>query len=219
MDNHLNNLTDEVIMKTFFTIVSCSLLVSLTGCGTSPTKDYQPASPPMTERTAQESGVEVALDPFVERERTKEFFHIDALSEGIAILHVRVENRTADQTFLVQKTNFRLLSGEADADLIADDKKIKRSTTAGNVVGWAGMGGASILLAGGLVSDSTEIQRNFTSKEMGDQSLSPGESMEGFVYFVPVKRGEDWSRDATIKIDLIELRTQKTYSEIVTLAH
>ncbi len=44
---------------------------------------------------------------------------------------------------------------------------------------------------------------------MGDQTLSPGESMEGFIYFAPVKPGEDWTRAAAVKIQLVDTKTHK----------
>lgn len=193
-------------MKHFIIIASCSVLLVLIGCGTNPIKPYQPASPSISERTAQESGAEVALDPFVESSRTKEYFAIDAVDEGIAILHVRVANKTTNQTFLVEKKNFQLVRSGAAGGLTGDGKKIERSMAAANAVAWVLGTGA---IANGMVSHSTEIQRNFTSKEMGNASLSPGESMEGFIYFMPVKHGEDWTRNAVVKINLTEIKTQQ----------
>jgi hypothetical protein len=206
-------------MKQFITIAFCALLLFLTGCGTNPIRPYQPASPSSSERKAQESGVEVALDPFLESSRTKQYFDIDAVGKGIAILHVRVANKTANQTFLVEKKNFQLVRSGAAGGLTGDGKKIERSTAAGNAVAWVGMGGLSMLAAGGLVSHSTEIQRNFTNKEMGNASLSPGESMEGFIYFTPVNHGEDWTQNAVVKINLTETKTQQVIELNIPLSH
>jgi hypothetical protein len=211
-------------MKQFIIIALVSLPLFLTGCSTEKIADYQPASPPVSERTAQASGVEVALDPFVESERTKEYFDINAVAEGIAILHVRITNTTADQTFLVEKKDFQLIPDGATGALTAD-KQIERAP------GW-GAGPAtptSVLIGGpggggGLMSFSNnskyyEVQRNFTSKEMADATLSPGQSLEGFIYFMPVKKDEDWTRAATIKINLTETKTQQTIALSIPLSH
>ena len=193
-------------MKQFITIAFCALLLFLTGCGTNPIRPYQPSSPSSSERKAQESGVEVALDPFLESSRTKQYFDIDAVGKGIAILHVRVANKTANQTFLVEKKNFQLVRNGAAGGLTGDGKKTEHSMAAENAVAWAlGPG----LITGGMVSHSTEIQRNFTNKEMGNASLSPGENIEGFIYFTPVNHGEDWTQNAVVKINLTETKTQK----------
>jgi hypothetical protein len=200
-----------------------ALLVFLTGCGTTRIREYQPASPSVSERTAQESGVTVALDPFVEKARTEKYFDINAVANGIAILHVRVANRTTDRTFLVKKEGFQLVRDGAGG-LTGDGKKIERSQATGDALGvtgavLSGLGGSGLLLVGSaIVSHATEVQRNFTSKEMGDQTLSPGESMEGFIYFAPLKHGEDWTRTAAVKARMADTKTRQFIEFNVPLA-
>ncbi len=214
-------------MKRLFILIFGSLLLFLNGCTTEPIQPYQPTSSSLSERTVEESGVAVALDPFIESGRTKQYFNIDAVADGIAILHVRVTNKTADQTFLVEKKGFQLLPAGTTGGLTGDGKNIERpqtgtATLAGVGVlfalnGVAGIGSAMTMLVG--ESKSTEIQRNATSKEMGDATLSPGKSMEGFIYFTPVKQGADWTRTAIVKINLTETRTQKVIEFNVPLSH
>ena len=156
------------------------------------------------------------LIPLSKSERTKKFFDINAIANGIAILHVRVANKTTDQTFLVKKEGFHLLNG---AGGLTGDGKIERSSPAGQVVGAVGMGALMGLVGTAMVSNATEVQRNFTSKEMGDQTLSPGESMEGFIYFAPVKHGEDWTRTAAVKINLAETKTRQFIELNIPLSH
>jgi len=179
-------------------------------------------------RQAQQSGVEVALDPFVESARTKQYFDIDAVAEGIAILHIRVTNKTADQTFLVEKKDFQLLPGGTAGGLTGNGNKIERSHATAdtlNTVGAVGVAVEGIGLIGvgliglGMESKFNEIQRNFTGKEMADATLSPGQSMEGFVYFMPVKKDEDWTRAATVKVNLTETKTQQTIALSIPLSH
>jgi hypothetical protein len=203
---------------------SCSLLVFLAGCSTERITDYQPASPSISERAVQQSGVEVALDPFVDRERTDKYFKIDAVAEGIAILHVRLQNKTADKTFLVEKKDFHLFPEGSAGGAMGDDKKIERSQTAGTtveVIGAVTLAGVDALYLAGLasVSQSTEVQRNFTAKEMADATLPPGKSMEGFIYFTPVKEGVDWTRTAAVKINLTETITRQVIELNIPLSH
>jgi hypothetical protein len=209
-------------MKQFIIITSASLLVFLTGCGTERITDYQPASPSISEHMVQGSGVGVALDPFVESERTRQYFDIDAVANGIAILHVRVVNNTADQTFLVEKKDFQLSTDGGTNGLTGDGKKIERSEAVGDTVGLVGAAAVSLPLlfaSMSMVSHSSEIQRNFTGKEMDDQTLSPGQSMEGFIYFTPIKKGEDWTRAAAVKINLTETKTQHSIELNIPLSH
>jgi hypothetical protein len=212
-------------MKQFVTTALASLLLLLGGCTTPPITDYRPGLPAASERMIQQSGVEIALDPFVERERTKQYFDIDAIADGIGILHARVANKTADQTFLVEKKHFQLLANGTAGGWIGDGKKLERDQSAGTATELAGavaggLGGAGLMLAGlALTSKATEIQRNFTSKEMGDQTLSPGQIMEGFVYFAPVTKGQDWTRTGVVKVDLTETKTQQTITLQIPLSH
>ncbi|MGA2788880.1 MAG: hypothetical protein ABSF60_15270 [Verrucomicrobiota bacterium] len=202
-------------IKSLILLASSSLL--LAGCTTEKITDYQPASPSISESTAQESGVEVALDPFVESARTKKYFDIDAVAHGIAILHVRVANKTANQTFLVKKEDFQLLrNGSGD---LTGGEKIESSSPTGQVMGVIGAGALMGLVGIAMVSHAAEVQRNFMSKEMGDQTLAPGENMEGFIYFAPVNHGEDWTRTATVKIKLAETKTQQSIELKLPLSH
>lgn len=200
----------EAIIKQFIIIVSCALLLSLTGGCTARIRDYQLAASSTSERTAQAAGVGVALDPFVEKARTENYFNIDAVANGIAILHVRVANKTTDQTFLVKKESFQLLRNGAGG-LTSNGKKIECSSPALYTIGKVDTVVIALtgLIGSAILSHSAEIQRNFTSKEMGDQTLSPGQSMEGFIYFAPVNHGEDWTHTATVKINLTETKTQQ----------
>jgi hypothetical protein len=43
--------------------------------------------------------------------------------------------------------------------------------------------------------------------------------MEGFVYFMPVKKDEDWTRAATVKVNLTETKTQQTIALSIPLSH
>jgi hypothetical protein len=204
-------------IKTLILFAFSSLMLG--GCSTARTPDYQPASPSISERTAQESGVEVALDPFVESERTRKYFDLNAVANGIAILHVRVTNKTPDQTFLVEKKNIQLIPDTSAGGLTSDGKKIERSVAVGTSMEIAGAGSLTMLAGLAMVSHSTEVQRNFIAKEMGDATLPPGKSMEGFIYFTPVKKGEDWSRTAVVNINLTETKTQQMITLNIPLSH
>jgi hypothetical protein len=215
-------------MKQFIMIAFASLPLLLAGCSTERIADYQPAAPSASEHTALASGVVVALDPFVESARTKQYFDIDAVAEGIAILHVRVTNQTADQTFLVEKKDFQLRPDGAAGGLTGDGKQIQRSHTTENTlntIGTIGVATEGIGLIGvGLIglamnSQSAEIQRNLTGKEMPDATLSPGKSMEGFIYFTPVKKGTDWTRTTAVSVNLTETRTRQMLALSIPLSH
>jgi hypothetical protein len=190
----------------------------LAGCSTPQSMDYQPGISVGTERVGQTPEAEIALDPFVDRERTKKFFGIDAMDNGIAILHVRIVNKTANQTLLVEKKDFQLVRNGAEVSTGNLDKD-KDSVTPGEVIGAIGMGSLMGILGATMVAHATEVQMNFTNKEMGDQTLSPGQSTEGFIYFAPVKKGEDWTRATVVQIKLLPTKNQIPIELKISLSH
>jgi hypothetical protein len=220
---HSNFNSKKIILAS----LSMVMLFSESGCTTARIADYQPASPTATEHTVQRSGVQIALDPFVESSRTEQYFDMDALANGIAILHVHITNETTNQTFLVEKKDFQLVPIGSSTGLTETSTNITSSTGRGLITTATvlyGLGsevvGVGFLLAGAAsVSHSSEIQRNFADKQMPDETLSPGESMEGFVYFSPVQKGEDWSRTTFAKIDLQNIQTHQITELTILLSH
>lgn len=198
-----------------------SLLLIGAGCATKRKPDYHPSTPSASARIGRQAEIEVALDPFIERERTKQFFGINAIDDGIAILHVRVSNSSSNQTFLVEKKNFHLLLAGAPSGQTAEGsiERRKGGGEATAIVG-ASLGSFPLLVAGAaMISQATEIQRNFVGKEMPDQTLAPGQNMEGFVYYMPVKKKVDWSRGSTMKINFTDTKTQQVTELNVPLSH
>lgn len=178
----------------------------------------------VSERAVTVSGVEIAVDPFVESDRTKKYFDINAVAEGIGIVFVHVSNDTSNQTFIVEKKNFQLVPAGSSSDLNADTQTIERSTSGGQAIAITGavvgsFGGMAIMCIGGsMISHSMEIQRNFVGKEMPDQTLAPGESMKGFIYYSPVPKNAVWSRGAKMKISLLETKCHESVSTIIPLS-
>ncbi len=193
-----------------FTLSLVALATWLTaGCANGRRPDYHSEVASPVARIERSGGVEISIDPFIERDRTRRYFGISAIDDGIAIVHVRVVNRTPDHTVLLAKKNFHLLLAGATSDTSAA-AKVDRSTAAGESVAWMGASVGSVglvFIGASLMSQSMEIRRNFVSKEMPDQTLPAGQSMEGFIYYTPVPKGRDWTEGATMKVDFTETKT------------
>jgi hypothetical protein len=209
-------------------ILLLGFVLSFSSCTTEKIADYQPTGAAPSEQTVREAGVVIAVDPFSQPGRTEQYFDLNAVANGIAIIHVRINNETTDQTFLVQKKHFQLVPTSADATVVEESTNLASSKAGQNMLTTAtvlyGVGseviGVGFLLAGAAtLSHSSEVQRNFAEKELPDQTLSPGQSMDGFVYFSPVRYGEDWSRNMNVKIDLQNTRTQQDAELSVALSH
>jgi hypothetical protein len=210
--------THKFIMKKSHLLAFCSLVLSLAGCATPQSMDYQSGISANTERVGRVKEAEIAIDPFVDSARSRKFFGVDAMGEGIAILHVRIVNKTTDETLLVRKDHFHLVRGGAQV-FTQDLEKPDHTTGVEKVLDGLSIGGGAGLAAATRISHATQIQMNFTSKEMGDQTLSPGQSVEGFIYFGPVKQGEDWTRDTVVQADLLPTQNGSPVEMKISLAN
>ena len=205
-------------MKTQFLSLAALALAGLCGCGT---PDHLPeysntatATTPggSTVKTDQGDAVIVSLEPFADKARCETYFALNAPAAGIAILHLRVENRSPDTTWLLRKAQCKLLLSGKDASL--GDAKTAQSTASGEamaITGAALLGLATTPILIGLgshqVKQASTVQRNFTEKELRDKSLSPGQATEGFVYYqMPQKNA---SFQGTLQVSLVNTRNQQ----------
>lgn len=194
------------------------LLLSLGGCATPQSMDYPQGVSSGAEHIGRTKGAEITVDPFVDDARTKRYFGVAANDEGIAILHVRVVNNTTDQTLLVKKDHFHLL---LQGDRVSARNLEKPDETSGfqQVLDGLSIGGGMGLAAAARISHATQVQMNFTSKELGDQTLSPGQSAEGFIYFGPIKQGEDWTRGTVVQVKLLPTRNENPVEVKISLTN
>lgn len=168
-----------------------------------------------TGKTAESETVLLSLEPFADKARCETYFALDAPAAGIAILHVRLENRSPSVTWLLRKSQCRLLLSGSDASL--SSASTPQSTGSGEalaITGAALMGLGSTPLLMGLgshqIKHATTVQRNFTEKELPDKTLSPGQVAEGFVYYqMPAKNA---SFHGTFQVSLVNTRSQENNS-------
>lgn len=209
--NVQNNNNSSVIIDTRPLSLALLVLAGLCGCGTPDhLPEYTSASTPAaagggTVKTAESEGIIVSLEPFADKARCEKYFALDAPAAGIAILHLRLENRSPDTTWLLRKTQCKLLLPGRDSSLGAADTA--QSTTAGEAM--AAPGGLLLIgLGSHQVKQATTVQRNFTEKELRDKTLAPGQVTEGFVYYhMPQKNA---SFQGTLQVSLVNTGNQHT---------
>jgi len=117
------------------------------------------------------AGLIVAVEPVEDPEQQKTYFNSRLGSKGILPLFIVIQNTSAMDAYLFDKSAVGL--GEA-----------------AEVTGKGARKTASRLGSGGLVDltlvkDVTEVRENLMKKEVRSKTLSPGSSVYGFVY-VPV---------------------------------
>ena len=166
-------------------------MVALIGCAT-PKASVQYESPATATlaSTYETNGLKIIVDPVFDSARSKSYFKADALGMGILPIHILAENNNPNASFLVQKKNLRFESGanpQAGGAPRAVDVHKDTADIAG-VAGTALLSGPLLLGACVAANNAAVIQQNLTQAEMRDQTLSPGQSVSGFVY-CPIPKG------------------------------
>jgi hypothetical protein len=216
--------SNPIKMNFFSRIIYLALIAGevflINGCATGSETDYRLGATSSHSRTVQKDGLEITIDPIIDRERSRHYFGIDAANEGIAIFFVRAANRSQDRTFIVEKKDFRLHLPPALQGRALGTGDVKRDTSGAETTAWivggiAGGAGLGMAFAAITSNQSMEIQRNFVAKEMPDQTLAPGESMEGFIYYRSVPKDGSWTRGSAIKINLPETTSHNENQIIV----
>lgn len=156
------------------------------GCAAVDPKPYSRADTPERLLSKQIAGIGVSVDAIVEPARSQKYFGTDAFDEGIVAIYVRVENASGVGSILVEKERFKILINGQPEGPSGPPQGERPGAVAGEAVTIASaVLGASpplMIIGGSMISTADMIRHNFIAKELRNQSLAPGRSVEGFVY-------------------------------------
>jgi len=151
----------------------------------------------------------------LDKKETEQYFGLDALGAGILILHLEAENRSPTATFLLWKENMALVPGGEANQQAQGLLTPERESPTGKALGSAGAvlvpfspitALPTLLVGAKLLSDASVIRQSFLTKEFRSQSLSPGRSASGFLYFkVDLQR--------PFRVDTLVLKVTDTLGE------
>lgn len=153
--------------------------------------------------------VTVSLHVLNDPEEIELYFGTDLLEQGLVPVLVRIENNHPQESVVLLKNQVRLKSGgQPDQDNVAD------------ALGTVNRQGSAEMIAGGVVclplsilgvhffADSTAIRVNLLKKELKEQTLPPGSSDSGFLYFqVNVDLETQGIKEVSLKC--LQIGTQK----------
>jgi hypothetical protein len=207
-------------MRRMSTVAAAAACLCGVGCGTMKIPQYI-GGPGPGAQTREAQGLAVTADPFVDRERAETYFKVNPEGKGVGIVYLRAENRGTNAAWLVTEENMRLVDRTGGVGMNAQDQGVKGDYAAGNAVAMAGATLISLplLFAGGkLTSDAMVVEKNFVDKEWRNQTLSPGQSAEGFIYF-NFGQKTNWVDGTSLRIDSLNTRNQQTNTIILPLSY
>lgn len=164
----------------------------MNGCSTMHLPDYQSQPFSQYQHSQVKDGLAVAIHPLTTKEENKKYFGTDLLSANILAVLVVAKNRSSSSSFILLKDRFSMGIGQSEKNSVSGRNKIS-SETGGQVMAIAGATLISfplLFIGAKMISDASVIKHNFAVKELQKKTISPGETVEGFVYF-PLPEKED----------------------------
>ena len=196
----------------------CFLLLQvlfITGCSTS-FKAYDKQASSTGSLLKNAAGLEIMVDPVLEADRQKAYFGYSLEKNLILPVFIRVKNTSGGQSFLLQRAGMALNLPGANGGPAQTTGSVAKDTTGGQVLGIVGVVStiaspvaAPLMVVGPLMEGRDhQMTQNLVDKQYYDNTVSPGATAEGFVYFQLPKKTHDVS-SFTINFTAKELQSEK----------
>lgn len=184
---------------------------------------YTPSSAPVpraadAKAEVAEGGVVIGVDPYVEPERQKSAFDADFDEAGVLAIQLSAANEGGKRVLIRRSDMLLTLPDGSQIRPAGATSVVTKVGESGSVVGATIMFGIIGLLAAGSAEDTARAARtnDYRSKELQDLSLAPGESGDGFVFFIPPPETEPFET-AELAVRVVDTETVTSHVLRVTL--
>ncbi len=189
-----------------------SLLMLISGCATAPLPELtiKPASQYLL--TQDKDGLKIAIDPFLEPERQKEFFRDNLLAKGILPVLIIVENKSGGSVFYLQKDQASVSFSEKESagSVVTSGRSLTYESPDKGVK--AAFYVSPLIVAS--IWQSSENKREATTQimvnnELRERTLNPNESQHGFLFFKLA--GENIGQDVSaVNLKVLNIKSKET---------
>lgn len=156
--------------------------------------------------TGQSGELVIGVQPIEDLKDQKTYFNIESTPKGFIPVYIVLENRSSGDSFLFDRTAIKLGQGGSSGT------NPKTSINAGKTAA-LDSGAFFVPLAGQIFAiiafnNADAVRQNIMAKEVQSKTLSPGVSVQGFLYVpVPKKRPRGKIR---LQIPVTRTRTGET---------
>ncbi len=226
-----------IMRKIFSASMAVILAFVFTGCAPIQIQKVTAHSADSYKFSLEKDGFKISVDPYREKDRLRDSFGCDLISRGILPVLVVIEDKNAEDGYvlMLEKANLVLkevsatgqkTSGTPGSSQAYEMEQAKRRAQMTNGILLPaspifGLLGFAVALPFGIAadkkySDETKIQRNLEEKQIVTKTLYPGSSQNGFFYFnLGMNVGID--RVEGISLILKNIRTEQELSFIVKI--
>ncbi len=201
--------------------VMLSVAILLSGCATVQLPHYQERPPDQATLTQVKDGLSVTIRPMTDKKEIAKYFGADLLSLNLLPVHISAKNESSSSVVVArEEVSLKILQSRSPENLdrtpVGVQSQAQRAgsqaegaSTALLVLGTLTMPlGLAIFMPmiGKKSSDAAEISYHFATNELQTVTLSPGESIAGFVYF-DIPGGQDMPSQLPINIKANDLKS------------
>lgn len=167
------------------------LTLVLTNCATMAIPDY-PKTPVDTYKNMTiKENLHLSAQAMTDKADLKKYFGTDLSAHNIVPIHLIAENKSHSSSFIVAKDRMSF-KHRSQTDTLATGGRVDGKSPGGEALAIGG--GVSlivvpvltpVLLFSGFkaISNAAVVKHNFAAKELQARTISPGKSINGFVYF------------------------------------
>jgi hypothetical protein len=182
-----------------------AFLLVLQGCATLSLPDYPKGTTASYSNAATINDLCVAVQPITKKADLEKYFGTNLNDIGIVPIYIISENRNSQTSFIISKDRVSLFNDKNTLDQGARTEE----STAGRAVSLIGAALVSLpllFIGPKMISDAEIIKHNLVRKELQTRTVSPGKSVDGFVYFkLPESSSADRLKDWRISLEAMEL--------------
>ena len=178
------------------TIVSLALLCMLCGGCTTTLPPYPVRPLTGYPHRVVQGGLALAVQPLRTEAERERYFGVDLVDEGVLPVFVLAENRSSTSSFLLSPENFRLGNAKSPP---SGEGGPGRDPIGLHIAAAATLSPVLIVAYSTLESKGHQINQTFELNKLRDTTLSPGETVSGFVYFPypdEARAAKTWRVDA-----------------------
>lgn len=166
----------------------CGLMLLAYGASAHSTQkfsDYPVRPPSNCSISARQDDVSIGLEPVGVVEDQLTYFHTALAPNGFLPVMVVVHNRSKSDSLLLDKGGISYGLGDPG-------NATPKENSAGQKAGIASSGFIPFIgpfVAMGLAKDASEVKQNMVVRQLQSQTISPGETVHGFLYIPIPKKG------------------------------
>jgi hypothetical protein len=204
-------------------------MLVLQGCSTMQLPDYPQASANSHKNSTTKNDLCIGLRAMTDPRDLEQYFGTDLSARNVLPVYVVAENKNASSSFVVSQEHISLQHNATKDTVRQGDYTVTGKSSGGAAAAMMGAGGLlvvpliaapvlPVLIVGGAkaMSNASVVKRNLASKGLWTRTVSPGKSVDGFVYFnLPEKNGS--VKDYSLVIQVDELGNDAKHEFILPL--